>query len=380
MGNDERNEFRSTGDMIRALVTGATGFLGTHLVRELLRQGFEVTCLRRATSDVAHLGPLRVRMKVADVTQAETLPSAIEGADVVFHLAGLTRALHPGQLAAVNAAGTRHLLAACAAQAGPPVVVLVSSLAAAGPSLADRPREENAPAVPVSHYGRSKRAAEVVAHEFADRLPITVVRPPLVFGQGDRSVLAIFRPIRRWGVHLVPGFVDRRLSLIHATDLATALVAAARNGTRLRAEMATVPAEGPRILRLPSNNVPSGQPCRSLEPENRIPSRGYYHVACDEHPTYAELGCRASLALGRGAVVLRTPQWLAWATAGVSELAGRLRRRPLVFNWDKAREATAGSWTCSPERVKRELGWSCAADLDARLRETIAWYREQGWL
>jgi nucleoside-diphosphate-sugar epimerase len=79
-------------------------------------------------------------------------------------------------------------------------------------------------------------------------------------------------------------------------------------------------------------------------------------------------------------VVLRTPEWLTWATAGLSEIAGRIRRRPLSFNWDKAREATAGSWTCSSDRAKRELGWSCAADLDARLSETIAWYREHGWL
>ncbi len=353
--------------MTRALVTGATGFIGPHLVRELRRQGFEVTCLRRAASDVTPLGPLGAGFKDGDVTCPETLPPAIGGAEVIFHLAGLTRALHRRQFAAVNVEGTRHLLAACAAELSPPVVVLVSSLAAVGPSVADQPRQEDDAPAPVSHYGRSKRAAEVVAHEFADRVPITVVRPPLVFGQGDPSALAIFRPIRRLGVHLVPGFVDRRLSVIHAADLAAALVAAGQQGKRI------LPAkQQPGCLEQPG--------CSAQGVPSHDDHVGYYHVACDEHPTYAELGCRISVALGRGAVVLRTPEWLAWATAGVSEIAARIRRRPLVFNWDKAREATAGSWTCSSDRAKHELGWACAADLDTRLRETVAWYREHGWL
>jgi nucleoside-diphosphate-sugar epimerase len=380
--------------MPRAFVTGATGFIGPHLVRELLRQGFDVTCLRRRTSDVAPLEPLGAHLRDGDVTRPGTLAAAIDGADAVFHLAGLTRALHRGQFAAVNVEGTRHLLTACAAQASPPVMVLVSSLAATGSSIARQPRQEDDVPAPVSHYGRSKRGAELVAHEFADRVPITVVRPPLVFGQGDTSVIAIFRPIRRWGVHLVPGFVDRQLSVLHVTDLAAALVAAARKGQRLCPVAASGPPPASHRLRSHAQSLPHGRVAGggvqasaggipvggTLEPEGRSPSQGYYHIACDEQPTYAELGCRVSVALGRGAVVLRTPEWLAWVTAAASEMAGRLRRRPLVFNWDKAREAMAGSWICSSDRAKRELGWACTADLDTRLRETIAWYRERGWL
>ncbi len=272
----------------------------------------------------------------------------------------------------MNIEGSRNLLTACAAEPNPPVVVLVSSLAAAGPSVDEQPRNEADEPAPVSRYGRSKRAAEIAAHAFADHVPITIVRPPLVFGQGDVSVLALMRPIRRFGVHLVPGFVDRRLSVIHATDLATALIAAARDGRRLAREQAS--GFG---LQASGNQMHEDG---SLKSEARSLFQGYYHVASDEQPTYAELGCRISLALGRGALVLRTPEWVAWAAAGISEVAARLRRRPHVFNWDKAREATAGSWTCSSSRAKEELDWSCAADLDARLAETIAWYRRRGWL
>src|SRR5687768_15696088 len=102
--------------MTRALVTGATGFIGPHLVRALCERGVEVTCLRRATSDGTTLAAHGVRFVCGDVLHAETLRAAADGADVVFHLAGLTRALSRGQLAAVNAEGTRNLLIACARQ------------------------------------------------------------------------------------------------------------------------------------------------------------------------------------------------------------------------------------------------------------------------
>jgi dihydroflavonol-4-reductase len=335
--------------MTRALVTGATGFIGPHLVRALLDQGFAVACLRRPTSHVGLLEPLGVNFVPGDVTRPETLPAAVGGAEVVFHLAGLTRALSHGEIWAANVEGTRNVLAACASMARAPVVVIVSSLAAAGPSLGGRPQAEDGAAAPVSNYGRSKRASERVAHEFAGRVPTTIVRPPLVFGEGDRSVLAIFRPIRRFGLHLVPGFAERRFSAIHVADLSAAIIAAALRGQRIQ-EKAT------------KTNA------------------GYYYVAADEHPTYAELGCRIALALDRGSLVLRTPEWLTWAAAGVSEVIARVRGRPHAFNWDKAREAVAGSWTCSPMRAQRELGWNCAADLDQRLRETVTWYREHGWL
>jgi hypothetical protein len=191
-------------------------------------------------------------------------------------------------------------------------------------------------------------------------------------------VLAIFRPIRRFGVHLVPGFAERRFSLIHVADLVSALIAAARAGTRLRPIGDHETRAETAKKQPPGSGVPLPAP---ISPEGRGSySAGYYFLACDEHPTYAELGCRISLALGHAAVVLRTPEWLTWATGGASEIIARLRRRPHVFNWDKAREAVAGSWTCSSERAKHELHWCCAASLDARLAETVAWYRKHHWL
>jgi nucleoside-diphosphate-sugar epimerase len=328
------------------LVTGATGFIGWHVLQALQQRGDEITCLRRAASDVSRYAGADIRWVVGDVTQPETLPTALHGVDVVYHLAGATAALGRRGYFHVNEGGTRHLLAACASQSQPPIVVVVSSLAAVGPTCNGRPLDAAEPLRPVSQYGRSKRAAELAAHQFADRVPVTVIRPPLVFGPWDKCVLKIFRPISRFGVHWTPSFATRRLSVVHAADLAEALVLAARVGRRL----------------------------------SPLHGQGYYTVACEERPTYAELGRRMAAALGCRTVVVRTPSAVTWTVAGAAEVLARLRRRPAIFSWDKAREAVAGDWTCSAELATRELGWRCGADLDTRLRETVDWYRERGWL
>ncbi|HEY5139391.1 MAG TPA: NAD-dependent epimerase/dehydratase family protein, partial [Methylococcales bacterium] len=140
-------------------------------------------------------------------------------AGIVFHLAGLLKAVRNDDFVRVNAGGVESVAAACDERAEPPVFVVVSSLAAAGPCAVDRPRAESDLPTPVSAYGRSKLAAELAATKYAARVPISIVRPPIVFGDGDRAVLELFRPIARWGIHIVPGLRQRRFSLIHVTDV-----------------------------------------------------------------------------------------------------------------------------------------------------------------
>ncbi len=341
--------------MSDVLVTGASGFVGFHLVRALRQRGVQVDCLVRRTSKVAHLEALGVGYIYGDVTDPTSLPAAVTGKSVVYHLAGCTAALRREEFYAINEAGTRHLAEACARQSRPPVLVVVSSLAAAGPSPFGRLRTEDDPLAPVSEYGRSKRAAELAAQQFADRVPMTVLRPPIVLGERDAKGAAIFRAIRRLGVHAIPGMAPHRFSILHAADLAEALILAAARGKRLRP------------------GGPSGG--------NPGDTTGFYFIACDEHPTYVELGRMIRAEVGRPrALILRVPVPIVWVVGACSELAGRWCGKPLALNLDKVREATAGSWTCSSARAAAELGFRVTTPLAERLRQTAQWYRHEGWL
>jgi nucleoside-diphosphate-sugar epimerase len=335
--------------MTHALVTGATGFIGHHLVQRLSASGTTVSCLVRPTSDLSRIEPYAPRFVSGDVTNRECLRQALDGVDVVYHLAGVTKSLSSKRLHEVNEQGTRNVAAACADCAVSPVLVIASSLAAAGPAGEGKPRAESDVPHPVSAYGRSKRAGELAAHEFAGQIPTTIVRPPIVLGEGDQDGFKMFRPIARFGVHAVPSFTDHQFSTIHAEDLANALTTAAASGNRLT----TCPDD----------------------------EQGIYFAAADEVLSYADLGRLIGEVLGvRRVFVVRTPLPMVWMTAGANELFSQILRRPHILNWDKAREAAAGSWACSNRKLRLETGFAPAKSLRERLQQTAQWYKQQGWL
>jgi nucleoside-diphosphate-sugar epimerase len=334
--------------MTHALVTGATGFIGYHLVKYLSDRDTEVSCLVRSTSNRHRLESLGPRFVCGDVRDADCLVDALDGVDVVYHLAGLTKCLHASDLIKVNEQGTRNVAAGCARQATPPILIVASSLAAAGPAQDGRPRKETDPPAPVSHYGKSKRAAELAAREFASQVPTTIVRPPIVLGEGDRDGLAMYQTIANLRVHLIPSLGDHLFSVIHAEDLAAALVLAADRGQRSTTEDS---------------------------------AEGVYFATADETPTYAELGRSIGQVLGRPkAWMIRTPGAIVWGIASFNELVSQVLRRPHILNLDKAREATAGSWACSADKLRRDTGFAPAKPLRDRIEQTARWYITEGWL
>lgn len=340
--------------MAKVLVTGGNGFIGSHLVRALLAHGDEVTCLVRRTSNLDRLRSLELTIVYGDVTDPESLTRHVAGNSIVYHLAGCVSALRKRQFFQVNQEGVRNMADGCARQTNPPVLVVVSSLAAAGPAPRGRLRTESDPLRQVSNYGRSKRGGEQAAEQHAHQVPITIVRPPIVFGESDKYGFALFRSVERYGVHLVSGYRPKKFSIIHADDLTQLLILAAERGTRLPA----------------------------AEPQAETPStEGYYFAASEEHPTYYQLGRMIGKALGRGrTLIIPFGAAVVWSVAGIGELIGQIRRWPVLFGIDKAREATAGSWACSAQAAVDQLGFSPLAPLPDRLRQTAQWYRQQGWL
>lgn len=340
--------------MAKVLVTGASGFIGYHLVTALVAQGDDVTCLVRETSCVGSLLKAGVRIVKGDVTDGDSLVSPVHAKDIVYHLAGCTRSRDIRKFYRVNQRGVANITKACANQDTPPVLVTVSSLAAVGPALDRKPKTEADWRTPVSHYGHSKRAGERAAEAFADRVPISIVRPAIVLGEWDRVGLLLFRSIARFGVHIVPCWKDRRrFSVIHADDLSRLLILAAQNGKRLAAH---------------TTNGEQGL-------------QGYYFAASDEAPTYADIGRMVAEAVGRvhwG--IIPAPSPIVWTVAYANEALSRMKQYLPFVNVDKAREITAGDWICSAQKAVSELGFQVGLPLLERLRQTAHWYRREGWL
>jgi len=339
--------------MAKVLVTGGSGFIGLHLLAALAERGDEITCLLRKTCLPEHAQRYVAKIVHGDITDRNSLAAAVSGKEIVYHLAGLTRADNPKRFYQVNQYGTGNVVAACAAQNNPPVLILVSSLAVMGPCTDREPKRESDRPRPVSHYGRSKRGGELAAARMSSRLPITIIRPPIVFGEYDRMCLPLFRTIARLGVHFTPGFCQPRYSLVHAADLVRLLILAAERGERLPPLFDSAQA-GPQ---------------------------GYYFAVSEQSPYYTDFGRMIAAAVGRrGVWIFPTPGPLLWVLATAGELFSRLTHLPVSLDIDKAREIAAGSWVCSADKAVAELNFSPSAPIMERIRQTAEWYRRAGWL
>lgn len=305
---------------------------------ELLAQaGFVVRAVVRRTSDTSHLQALGVERVLGDLADAGALARAAEGADVVFHLAALTRARSLEEYVRANAEGTAAV-ARAAANAGARLVYL-SSLAAVGPSVDGRRLTEAEPPRPVTDYGRSKLAGEEACRAATEALEVVVLRAPAVYGPRDRDLYRFFSMAAR-GVMVMPTGPERRLQLIHVRDLAGALLRAGE-------------AERPGQL---------------------------YNVAEARDYSWTEMAGLVAEAVGRKVRVIGVPPALVRAAAAVSELGARLVGRATIFNRDKTRELLAPGWLCETAAAERDLGFVARTPLASGLKETAEWYRSRGWL
>ncbi len=334
--------------MATALITGVSGFIGTHLAQALVQREVTTHGLIRCSSRAEHLKRLNITFHMGDIRDPKAVASAVAKADIVYHLAGLTKSLEPRRMMRVNQQGVKNVVAACAARPTPPILILVSSLAAAGPSLGHRPRIESDPARPISFYGRTKRAGELAAIVRAAEVPLTIVRPPIVFGERDTDFLYAIRVLANWGLYFLPAPPEQRISLLHATDLANLLALAASKGTRV---------------------------------SNGAEEHGCYYAASETDPTYRELGLLLAEAIGNTRFrSLRIPKSLTWLLFGSVDLLSRIRGSATIISLDKARDLLAGPWTCSAAKARKDLGYHPLAPLQERLLTTVTWYRKRGWL
>jgi nucleoside-diphosphate-sugar epimerase len=334
--------------MSRTLVTGASGFVGQQLVQTLIVRGDEVACLVRKSSKSEPLVKMGVQLRYGDVRDPTGLPEAVADVDIVYHVAGMTRAHERKEYCTVNEAGVRNILEACTKRTSPPTVVVTSSLAAAGPTREAHLRTEEESCAPASDYGFSKRAGELAAQAYAAKLPISIVRPPAVVGPGDRPGFPLFRSVKRIRSYAVLGH-QRLVAVVDVRDLATGTILAAERGERLSAD---------------------GKP-----------GQGYYFLAADEVPTFREFGRMIGRSVNRPyALGVRMPMAIIWTACGVGSLVGRMIGKPLYLNLDRARDLCGGHWGCTAAKAKTQLGFTPGAPLPERIKQTAQWYRDQGWL
>jgi nucleoside-diphosphate-sugar epimerase len=328
---------------MRVLVTGASGFLGGHVVERLSARGDKVRALVRKTSKRDVLSKLpNVELFEGSVERADVLVDAVADVDTVVHVAGIVKARNADEFFSVNVGGTANLVEAARRRRNGKRLrfVCVSSLEASGPSADGTPvpvDQEN----PITAYGRSKLAGEKVTLAAKEDLHVVILRPAAIYGPRDREILEVFKSIQRGLLPLVAGG-DALGPWVYATDCAEACV-------------------------------------RAMEAD--VPSGRVYFVddGCGAI-TQKQLCADAERALGKKALVrANLPVGLLMTVARGVEVFGRVTNRPVMLTREKA-DMLLHHWVCSSDATRKELGWEPKVRWEEGVRLAVKWYRDNGWL
>ncbi len=327
---------------MKALVTGATGFIGSHVADKLLARGYEVRCIVRKSSNLRWLKDKPIELVEASLSDKESLKRAVEGVDIVFHVAGLTFAKNYEQFLKGNRDGTRNLIEAVY-EIAPHIkrFLHVSSQTVAGPSSSlENPTTEDMEPKPLTSYGKSKKAAEDEVLKFKGKLPITIVRAPAVYGPRDTAIFDIFK-IGKLGLGTMIGFDKKYVSLIHSEDLSRGMIEAA-------------------------------------ESDNTIGKT--YFVSSEEFYTWDRVLPLIGKAFGKKVLKIKIPHSVVLTLAGISGFFGKLSKNPPVFNYEKGIDFIQKYWTCSVENAKKDFGYKQKMSLEDGIENTAKWYQENKWL
>lgn len=325
------------------LLTGGSGFLGSHIAEQLSAAGRPVRALVRKSSDTRFLRSLAgVELCEGAVDDKDSVLRAAHGVTGVIHAAGLVKARSPDEFRRVNTTGAENVLAAALAErANIKRFVLVSSLAVAGPSdAAGSPVDSACAPKPVTHYGRSKLEAERAAVALKDQLPITILRPPAIYGPRDREILAFFKAIK-FGILPLTSKTSNRLSMIYGADCASACI-------------------------------------RALDAD--VPSGSVFYVDDGAVHTMAELIEATEAAVGKRAWLrVPLPKSVMLSAGLASEMYGKFSNRAVMLTRDKCKELFE-QWVCDGSATRSQLGWEPKVGFAEGVRMTAEWYKSVGWL
>lgn len=320
---------------MKAFVTGATGFIGSHLVDSLLKKGFEVTCLVRASSSLRYLEGLNVKLVYGDCCKADLFHQAIKDSDYIFHIAGLTKAKNKDDFYYTNVVGTENLLkTVLKACNNIKRFFYLSSLAATGPSYNGIPLKEDCEPKPVSVYGRSKYEGERIVFSYRDKLPLTIIRPPAVYGPKDKDMLMFFRMIKK-GV--VPYWGKSFYSFIYVEDLV--------NG----------------IIQSTLSNKAVGE---------------IFFISDGGIYSSDDVVGAVSLAIQKKPLKMPVPDFIMPFFGSLFERFKNVN----IINSDKIRELQYKNWTCDSGKIKRVINFAPQVMMPEGARWTADWYTIHKWL
>ncbi|MFT3933460.1 MAG: NAD(P)-dependent oxidoreductase [Chitinophagaceae bacterium] len=323
----------------KLLITGASGFLGYHLIEAALSAGYEVYAGVRKSSNTTHLDKSKITVVDINMADADAVKTLLEkyGITHIIHGAALTRAKTESDYNFSNATLTRNL-AIAAAGAGVKKFVFVSSLAALGPSADGKPIEENAVPQPVTWYGKSKLLAENYLREIKS-LPFIVLRPTAVYGPREKDLFLLVQSVKR-GMEVYIGRGEQKLSFVYVKDVASIAVR-----------------------------------CLSSEINGE-----FYNLSDGKVYDQYAFSNEAKKCLHKKTWRVHLPLGLIKKVAGGMDVLYSRSSKTPVLNKDKVNELTAKDWSCSIEKIKEQQAYNPQYDLQSGMEETIEWYKNHKWI
>ncbi len=324
-----------------AVVTGATGFVGSHLVDQLLQKNYKVRCITRKSSSLKWLGGKNVEIFNCGLMDKPGLRKAFEKAEYIFHVAGVVKSKTSEGYFEGNVDTTKILLET--AEEFKNFIkrfLVISSQTAAGPSLNGKPVSENETPHPITTYGRSKLAEEELAKTYMNKFPVTICRAPAVYGERDTEILIFFKTFNK-GLMTTIGSDIKKISLIHVDDLVRGFILAAE----------------------------------SEKAKNEI-----YFISSEKFYTWEEIGEVTSKVLNKKPLKVKVPHSVVYTIAAVAQFFAMFSNKPATLNIEKARDITQTYWICDTSKAVRDFGYHQNISIEEGIKRTCEWYKSMSWL
>ncbi|MCF7886680.1 MAG: NAD(P)-dependent oxidoreductase [Candidatus Marinimicrobia bacterium] len=324
---------------MRALVTGGTGFIGYHLIQELLARNWKIKCLVRETSVIPEEYMDKIEFVTGDLTRPASLTGITENIDVIFHLAGKIKALNLSEFKKVNTEGTKNLLESIPqSQQASIRFIFISSMSALGPATTREPLSEEQSATPVSYYGQSKLLAENLVRNSG--LNYRIIRPAAVYGPGDKETLSFFQLAAKH-INAKIGLKQHYLSLIHVLDLVNLIMKATLTD---------------------------------------IKDQVYHAADNSDGYAYSKIIQTAAKSINSWTLSVYIPQFLLKIAAYFASLWSKLSGQVSIFNLDKYNEIKQQYWLINSRKAQNQLNFKPEYDIRRGFAETVQWYQKQGWI